>query len=107
MSDPGTKIVHCDGLFKTEHDLISDNAEFGTYRIRHLTGYQGERDPERMSSPQAAHDHVQCIGQLLAECGDPTPTGPLQEQIDRSGRDRTASAIARKFNPMQIGAKVK
>ena len=71
----GAKVVHRDGLFETEHDLIRDNAEFGSHRIRHLTGDQGDRNSERMSGAQAARDHVQCIGELLAECGDPAPAG--------------------------------
>src|SRR5262252_370084 len=88
MSDPRTKVGHRERLFETEHDLIHDNAEFGSYRIRHLTGDEAKRDPEWMSSTQAARHYVQRIGELLAECGDSAPAGQYQEHIERSGREQ-------------------
>src|SRR5262249_29630268 len=96
VSDPRTKVGHREGLFETEHDLIRDNAEFGSYRIRHLTGDEADRDPERMPGSQSARNHVQRIGELLAESGDPAPARPCQEQKDRSGRERTRKRDCKK-----------
>src|SRR5262249_61363991 len=89
VSDPANKVVHRSGLLETEHDLIHDNAEFGSYRIRHLTGDEAKRDSEWMAGTQAARDHVQRIWELLAKCGDPAPAGQYQEHIERSGREQT------------------
>ena len=75
MTNPGTKVVHRNGLFETERDLICDNAELGSHRIGHFTGDEADGDPERMSGTQAARDHVQRIGELFAECGDPASSG--------------------------------
>ena len=75
MTHPRTEILHGHVLFETERDLIRDNAEFGSHRIGHFTGDQSDGDSERMPGPQAARDHVQRIGELFTECGDPASSG--------------------------------
>ena len=86
VAHPFVEVGQCSVDVATISDLIADETELGARRIRHLPRNQGERNRERMTSPKAAHDHVNHLRQLLSERRDSLSPRSLQESIQQQSR---------------------
>ena len=81
---------------QTEGDLVGKHAEFGADRIGHFPGHEGERTGQRQADPNAAHDDVDGVRQLIGE-GRNTLTAPAHEIEDKAN----AGAKRRRATPKQ------
>ena len=67
LADPDIEIAQRRFEIGAVGDLVHDDAELAADRILHLARDHGQRDRRRVAGAQAAHDHVERIGELRAE----------------------------------------
>ena len=67
LPDPDVEVAQRRFEIGAVGDFVDDDAELAADRIPHLARDHGQRDRRRMTGAQAAHDHVERVGELRAE----------------------------------------